>query len=223
MSSPTVGPRPKSPSSKNSCESMRRVSVCGLDSEEAFLVALRRVAASDEPSRAFARAYSDELWIQRVETEDEQGLVRSTTTEFSVMLGCAVAAAIAIKVPMLFGYEFNGDGGSLYARNLSLFVLPFLAVYFVWKNGLSKKGIAGLTALFVAAAVFANAYPFTPGGSTEILTAIHLPIALWLAVGVAYVGGDWLPDARRMEYVSSRGNGSSTTRSSRWAAESLWR
>ena len=38
-----------------------------------------------------------------------------------------------------------------------------------------------------------------------MLTAIHLPIALWLAVGVAYVGGDWLPDARRMEYVRFTG------------------
>ena len=182
-----------------------RLGDAGLDSDEAFLVALRRVAADDEASRAFARAYSDELWIHLRETEDEQGPVRGTTTEFSVMLGCAVAAAIAIKVPMLFGYEFDGDGGSLYARNLSLFVLPFLAVYFIWKNGLSKRGIVGLAALFVAAAVFANVYPFTPGGSTEILTAIHLPIALWLAVGVAYVGGDWLPDARRMEYVRFTG------------------
>jgi hypothetical protein len=88
---------------------------------------------------------------------------------------------------------------------LSLFVLPFLATYFIWKQGLSRKGIVGLTATFVAAAVFANVYPFAPGGSTEILTAIHLPIALWLAVGIAYLGGDWLPDVRRMEYVRFTG------------------
>jgi len=121
------------------------------------------------------------------------------------MFACAAAAAIAIKVPFFFGLEFDGDGGSLYARNLSLFVLPFLAIYFIWKNGLSRRGILGLSAVFVAAAVFANVYPFTPEGSTEILTAIHLPIVLWLAVGVAYVGGDWLPAARRMEYVRFTG------------------
>ena len=57
---------------------------------------------------------------------------------------------------------------------------------------MSTKGIVGLAAVFVAGAVFANVYPFTPGGSTEVLTAIHLPIVLWLAVGVAYVSGDWL-------------------------------
>ena len=44
-----------------------RLSDAGLDADEAFLVALRRVAASDEASRSFARAYSDELWIRPVE------------------------------------------------------------------------------------------------------------------------------------------------------------
>ena len=176
----------------------------GLSAEEAFLVALRRVAADDEASRDFARVHSDELWIQPAESEIEQDPGRAGTTEFLVMLGCAVAAAIAIKVPTLFGYDFTADG-SFYARNLSLFVLPFLAMYFIWKRGLSRKGLAGLAAVFVAGAVFANVYPFKPGGSTEVLTAIHLPIALWLTLGVAYVAGDWLSDARRMEYVRFTG------------------
>lgn len=182
-----------------------RLGAAGLDAEEAFLVALRRVAVRDEASRNFARAYSDELWIQPVEIEGEQGPFHGARFELSVMLGCAVAAALAVKVPTLFGYEFNGDDAGFYARNLSFFVLPFLAMYFIWKGGLSKKGAGGLAAIFVAGAVFANAYPFTPGGSTEVLTAIHLPIALWLAVGVAYVAGDWLSDARRMEYVRFTG------------------
>jgi hypothetical protein len=85
-------------------------------------------------------------------------------------------------------------------------VLPFLTIYFIWKCGLSKKGVVGLAAVFVAGAVFANAYPFASGGSTEVLTAIHLPVALWLAVGIAYVAGDWLPETRRMEYVRFTGD-----------------
>ena len=62
-----------------------------------------------------------------------------------------------------------------------------------------------LAAVFAAGAVFANVYPFKPGGSTEVLTAIHLPIVLWLALGVAYVAGDWLSNSRRMEYVRFTG------------------
>ncbi len=181
-----------------------RLGGAGLDADEAFLVALKRVAASDEMSGAFAREYSAELWMQPATPASEQVEAPGTAIEFRVMLGCAVAAAIAVKVPALFGLDFSAEG-SFYARNLSLFVLPFLAAFFVWKRGLSKQGVAGLAAVFIAGAVFANVYPFAPGGSTEILTAIHLPIVLWLAVGVAYVAGEWTTLARRMEYVRFTG------------------
>ncbi len=186
-------------------EQATRLGDAGLDADEAFLVALKRVGVSDEASRSFAREYSDELWVRPAEAEGERGPVRGATTEFWVMLGFAAAAAVAIKVPALFGVQFGGDDANFYARNLSLFVLPFLAMYFIWMRGSSRKGIVGLAAIFAAGAVFANVYPFAPGGSTEVLTAIHLPIVLWLAVGVAYVAGDWLPDARRMEYVRFTG------------------
>ena len=39
--------------------------------------------------------------------------------------------------------------------------------------------------------MFANAYPFPPESQTGVLSALHMPLALWLAVGVAYVGGQW--------------------------------
>jgi hypothetical protein len=57
----------------------------------------------------------------------------------------------------------------------------------------------------VASAVLVNAYPFTPGGSTEALTALHLPIALWLVVGIAYAGGRWSEVAGRMDFIRFSG------------------
>jgi hypothetical protein len=38
-----------------------------------------------------------------------------------------------------------------------------------------------------------------------VLTAIHLPLALWLVVGVAYVGGDWRSGRRRMDFIRFTG------------------
>jgi len=182
-----------------------RLSEAGLDADEAFLVALKRATGGDDASRDLARAYSNELWGEGVDSGREQAPARAATTEFWVMLACAAAAALAIKAPTLLGYEINGDDANFYARNLSLFVLPFLAAYFIWKRGLSTKGVVGLAAVFVAGAAVANAYPFAPEGSTEVLTAIHLPIVLWLVTGVAYAAGDWLSDTRRMEYVRFTG------------------
>jgi hypothetical protein len=177
----------------------------GLGADEAFLIAVRRVAPTDPPAREVALSYGRELLGTPAEADDDRAGTRASAAEFWVMLGCAAAAALAIKVPELFGLQFDGDGGSFYARNLSLFVLPFLTVYFVWKRGLRGRIIGALAAIFAAAAVFANVYPFEPSGSTEILTAIHLPIALWLVVGAAHASGEWLSGARRMEYVRFTG------------------
>jgi len=183
----------------------------GLDEDEAFLVALRRVAVSDDATRDFARAYSEESWRAPAEPGPEPALrrgpdkSRSAAAEFAVMLGCAIAAGLAIQLPRLFGSGDIGGQGSFYARNLSLFVLPFLTVYFSWKRGLRAKTVAGLAAVFVAGAVFADAYPFARNGATEVLTAIHLPIALWFTSGFAYVAGEWRSDERRLEFVRFTG------------------
>jgi hypothetical protein len=53
--------------------------------------------------------------------------------------------------------------------------------------------------------VFANVYPFKSGSDTQLLTASHLPIALWLPVGIAYAGGRWKESAGRMDFVRFSG------------------
>jgi hypothetical protein len=58
---------------------------------------------------------------------------------------------------------------------------------------------------FLLGAVFVNVYPFVVGGSTEILTAIHLPIVMWTAMGLAYVGGHWRSGRRRMDFIRFTG------------------
>jgi hypothetical protein len=46
-------------------------------------------------------------------------------------------------------------------------------------------------AAFIVAAVFANLPGFGQVRALRELTALHVPIALWLAVGIAYAGGRW--------------------------------
>jgi hypothetical protein len=53
--------------------------------------------------------------------------------------------------------------------------------------------------------VFTNVYPFDPDSSTEALTALHLPIALWLVVGIAYAGGRWGLVEGRMDFIRFSG------------------
>jgi hypothetical protein len=183
----------------------------GLSADEAFLVAVKRMGAVDAITREFAREHSDRLWKQLVLTgAGANGGAESPTTEGSrrmwVALALAVAAGVATKVPALFGIDF-ADSGTFYPLNLSFFTLTFVAAYFAWDRSLPRSSVIPLVAAFALTAIVVNAFPFpsSPQADTEILTIIHLPIALWLVVGVAYVGGRWRGSDRRMDFVRFTG------------------
>ena len=175
----------------------------GLASDEAFLVAVKRLGSLDALSREFALEHSERLWKQLVMgTGDAEKPAKTGRSEIFVVLALAVAAAAAIKVPALFGLGFDNP---FYARNASLFVLPLLALYFLWKRGAQLASGLWLALPFVAGAVFVNVFPFHKGSETQALAALHLPIALWLAVGFAYLRGRWFAEDGRMNFVRFSG------------------
>ena len=177
----------------------------GLATDEAFLVAVKRMGDLDALSREFAREHSDRLWKQLVVSPSDAGESQAAARTDAVVAFClAAAAAVAIKVPALFGMQLDEDA-SFYARNLCFLVLPLLTGYFVWKRRLNPSTVRWLAIAFVVAAVFANVYPFDPDSSTEALTALHLPIALWLVVGIAYAGGRWRRVEGRMDFIRFSG------------------
>jgi hypothetical protein len=179
----------------------------GLSANEAFLVAVKRMGALDMISKEFAREHSERLWKQLViASTDSAQPVDGVRREMIVVFALAMVAALAVKVPQLFGLEWAAkEDMPFYLRNFSLFVFPILTGYFVWKRRLSQRTWAGLALAFGAAVVFANVYPFEAGSHTERLTALHLPIALWLPVGIAYAGGRWGESTGRMDFVRFSG------------------
>jgi len=178
----------------------------GLAEDEAFLVAVKRMGSLDALSREFAREHSERLWKQLViAPEGDAGRGTATRTETLVVFALAVAAALAIKIPGLFGRELDDAHAPFYVRNASLFVLPFLTAYFVWKRRMDPRHCVWLAVPFIAAAVVMNIFPFTRDSHTERLSALHLPIALWLVVGIAYVGGRWFQGGGRMDFVRFSG------------------
>jgi hypothetical protein len=176
----------------------------GLAEDEAFLVAVKRMGNLDAVSHEFAREHSERLWKQLVippaSGEQQDGWRRDALVAFLL----ALAAAIAVKVPALFGFEPD-HAAAIYARNASLFAFPLLTAYLAWKRRLDAVTGVWLALGLAAGALFVNAYPFAARSDTEVLSAIHLPIALWLVVGFAYVGGRWFASDRRMDFVRFSG------------------
>lgn len=223
----------------------------GLDDEEAFLVAVKRLGALDELSREYAREHSERLWKQLVLSDTDTdttnantrpspspnpnpsigtgggtgpigtgptgpttrgaapeasaGPRRSRARSLQLALALAVGAGLAVKAPAAFGIEL-ADDPTFYLRNVGLLVLPFLAAYFAWRRRLRAGAVAVVAFAFAAVGLALDLFPFDAGASaTELLAAAHALVVLWLAVGFAYVGGEWRSDRARMDFVRFSG------------------
>lgn len=179
----------------------------GLATDEAFLVAVKRMGRREPRSRELAREHSDRVWKQlSVAPADAPESSARVRKEAIVAFSLAVLAGVAIKVPALFGIQTSDDAAEgFYFRNASLFVLPCLTAYFVWKRRLAARTVGWLAGAFVVAGVFANLPAFGRAAGFEPLTALHVPIALMLAVGIAYAGGRWSQVSGRMDFIRFSG------------------
>ncbi|MEV4350479.1 permease prefix domain 1-containing protein [Actinoplanes sp. NPDC049596] len=174
----------------------------GLSRDEAFLVAVKRMGGLDDLSREFAREHSERLWKQLMFTSEPGD--PSKRHDLVAMLICAIGAAVSIKVPALFGRSF-ADFGVFYGANLSLFALPWLAGFLLWRRRPARWVYGVLAALFAVGAVVANAYPLGESDQSAGLVMTHLPAALWLVLGLAYVSDDLRSSRRRMDFIRFTG------------------
>ena len=138
------------------------------------------------------------------------GAAAGRRREFLVIIALAGVAGILVQTPRLFGYNFFDDesGALFYFRNAPFFVLPLLAGYFAWQRRLPWRQCLWLALPFIAAALLANLYPYdpeNPAPATLILSILHLPLFLWLVVGLAYAGGRWRDSAARMDFIRFSG------------------
>lgn len=179
----------------------------GLSADEAFLVAVKRLGSLDELSREFAREHSERLWKQLVvgESDDSPAARLAARTEIFVAVGLAISAALLLQLLPLSGYRMD-DPGPFIWRNAILLVLAHVIGYFAWKRGpLTGARLSRLLLPLVGAAVVVNLAPGGRESQTAVLSTLHLPIALWLMVGVAYAGGRWMESAARMNFVRYSG------------------
>ncbi|ONI89698.1 hypothetical protein ALI22I_14445 [Saccharothrix sp. ALI-22-I] len=178
----------------------------GLHADEAFLVAVKRMGSLDDLSREFAREHSERLWKQLVLTGAADSPVADTRArrDLLAMAVCAAGAAASVKAPELFGLNFEEDA-AFYGPNVGLFVLPWLAGFLAWRRQATKALVGVLLALFALGAVAANIYSLAEDSQSVVLTAIHLPIALWFVVGLAYVADDVRAPRRRMDFIRFTG------------------
>ncbi len=175
----------------------------GLREDEALIIGMRRFGNSREIAHDLADIDSDKLWRQFFEADASHNPIGPR--EIAWVIGAALMAALFGKVPMLFGVAMQEPELEVYARNLSLFVAPILIVAYVIKNGYNAGRGATLFALTLTGALAANLYPFPYESDTSSLLALHLPLLMWLGVGLAYCGNEWRTVRAPVDFIRFSG------------------
>ena len=178
-------------------DQIAELDAAGLTGDEAFLVAVKRMGDLDSLSREFAREHRGRLWKQLV--LGGEGPARSSSGWFEALV-FALVAAVATQVARLAAH-FPEEEARWLLRNISLFVLPFLAGYFARRRQLDTRRWAVTAAPFVLVALVVNLYPYRADSATELLVALHLPILLAFAIAYPYMGGTVGSHERRMDFV----------------------
>ncbi|NOU75338.1 DUF4153 domain-containing protein [Paenibacillus sp. LMG 31458] len=88
--------------------------------------------------------------------------------------------------------------------NLVFGILPLIAIYFIFNNFPKKNVLYTLVSSFLISGFYLNMLPLEQKDSI-ILAYIHLPIFLWVVVGLAFTGNEFGRGSIRLAYLKFNG------------------
>jgi len=178
----------------------------GLSPDEAFLISVKRLGNADAISREYAKVNTANLWKHfMLDPVDPQAGWQNRRDIIMVVLFSLLAGTL-IKLPELLSLKwFTANPDLYYVRNLSLFILPFISVFFLVKRGAETAAWRRILGIFALSAVLINLYPSYAPHHTAMLSGMHLAMFLWLLTGVAYIGRDWQGRQGRMNFIRFSG------------------
>ena len=178
----------------------------GLSPDESFLISVKRLGNLDAISHEFAKVNTENLWKHLFIDPVDSTAKKESRRDIALVVIFALLAGTLIKIPELFRLGFNAPGAEhFYLKNISLFILPFVAAFFLIKRKAARKTWSTIMGSFIIAALIINIYPSFSPYNTEYLSSLHLPLLLWLIVGVAYIGREWRSSQGRMNFIRFTG------------------
>jgi hypothetical protein len=152
-------------------------------------------------SRAFEAVYPQISTELAAQIWQERLAVSSTSwgskNDWILLVAFAVIAGFFMQLPDLVHISHD----RYFPRNMSFFVMPGIAAYFAYKQGLGLRELLWPIAILVASILFINLLP--EKSSTLLLTCLHIPILIWFAVGYIFAGSD---AGKRMDFLRYHGD-----------------
>jgi len=189
----------------------------GLSEPEARLVAEHRLAqvpaSSASPKHLNA---SPQHLLEPVAAAQSQ----PKWVSLAVALGLALVSGLLVR--LIFNQLLRGEvriGEEAMIANLFFATLPLIGIYFAWMRRIPWKATWWAIAAVALLALAVNLYPLLPGyqtvnnymtgeaqAQTGVLTALHLPVVLWLLVGAVFAAtSGWHSNAGRLDFIRFTG------------------
>ena len=184
---------------------MRDSIIAGLDSPQELERLYRK--NKTEFKQTFNTLYKEfenkpivQFWYERLHY-DSREISWGSGKELQFVFIAAIIAGILAKLPDIFGI----DEEFFYPRNIGFLIFPFLSVFYAWRNKLSlrKKFIIG--AISLVSLIYINLLPHDQQSDSLILACIHLPLLLWVVLGISYTGNSIQNYKKRLEFLSFNG------------------
>ncbi|MFC5446641.1 DUF4153 domain-containing protein [Paenibacillus aestuarii] len=140
-------------------------------------------------------------WHERLHFKEAGGKATAPFWQRNFMSMGILALMAGLASRILFHYV---EQQTIAPINLIFGILPFIAAYFIYNNPPRKSVIYVLASIFLISGVYLNLLPLKPSDST-ILAYMHLPILLWVVVGVAFTGNEYGRGNTRLAYLKFNG------------------
>lgn len=153
-------------------------------------------AWEQHPESKVLSAWYERLYFKESAKAEKAALF---SKDFFIMGILAILAGLSTRLLLPFVEQ-----ESIAPINIAFSVLPFIAAYFLFNNSPKKKIVYSLVALFLISGIFINLLPLEYTDSI-ILAYIHLPILLWVLVGLAFTGNEYARGSTRLAYLKFNG------------------
>ena len=143
-----------------------------------------------------------QVWKERLTFQHRENNLFGEEQDWIILGVFAIISALLMQFPRIF--HFSND--FYYPRNIAFVAFPLIATYFARNQGFHSKAFQISLILMVICAFYINILPDVATSNTLVLACIHLPIFIWLLVGLNFVGNEWQSSFKRMEFLRYNGN-----------------
>lgn len=141
------------------------------------------------------------VWYERLYFKEDIKIENKFTgiKDFLVMVILAILSGLSTRLIMHFV-----EREAIAPANLAFGLLPFIAAYFLYSSAPKKRIVYTFLSLLMISIIYINLLPLENKDSI-ILSQMHLPVFLWILLGLAFTGNEYKNISKRLAYLKFNG------------------